>query len=192
MPNPVRLTKKEKEKRLEGAIDAAMILRRQVLGVPDEKAICAAAILDVWHEVDPHCQIEQKQKIESYRAAAKVAQGLASGVYIPSRGKSQIWVTNDTIVAARDMNPDARFVIAHELGHRVNQHKGIKYDFTRALDRKLYKPEESQDELEADFFAAAFLAPPSRLDSFANLEAFADFYGLPIWAARNLRRLMND
>ncbi|MCF4129036.1 ImmA/IrrE family metallo-endopeptidase [Methylobacterium sp. SyP6R] len=89
--------------------------------------------------------------------------------------------------------PDAKFVMAHEVGHIImHRHDALAYSdapyfFIRSLT------DEERVEPQANWFADAFIAPISMLEGIRNVYDVADLLNVPeTCARRQLERMLDD
>jgi IrrE N-terminal-like domain len=101
-----------------------------------------------------------------------------------SRGR-KLFLSKNTYDAALRGDSRARWTIAHEIGHAVLGHPGIKYRKSSPTERKR-TPEIRRHEQEAHRFAAEFLAPSHLVDSskVRTEQELATRFGLSREAAR--------
>lgn len=102
-----------------------------------------------------------------------------SGVIIRRENEKPIIFINENQSERRKV-----FTLAHELGHFLLGHKGKE---NYRLDRQDYS-EKSEDETEANYFAASILMPRKRFVETYNLlkseRLTADYFGVSIAAVR--------
>lgn len=107
--------------------------------------------------------------------------------------KITLYVRNVIWLQAKSNFPNARFIMAHEVGH-ILMHKNdalaysaAPYSVVRALS------EEERVEPQANLFAEEFLAPTNMLFGLNNVYDIADYFNIPEECARRqLERFLDD
>lgn len=90
-------------------------------------------------------------------------------------GTKTIHISASTFEGVRRGDPRARFTVAHELGHLVLGHEGVRSRVALGKDRRVQAGvrSASQDEEEANYFARAFLMPERVAEDFKNSAELA-------------------
>lgn len=97
-----------------------------------------------------------------------------AGVLLRSRGEGDFIAINADFHSVRQ-----RFTLAHELGHVEMNHEG-RVD----LSRDVGGPTQDPQEVEANYFAAEFLAPRGALREWLENEGLMETAGAPETVAR--------
>lgn len=124
-------------------------------------------------------------RIRGRRIEVKVVQEidfLGSKAYVDlSRGL--LVVLDEVVEAAQLGDPEARFILAHEIGHII-LHTGHEHFFSAQGEHEVrWAMEEEQTECQANWFAAAFLAPDASVRAIGDIDEIATACQLPRWAA---------
>ena len=79
-------------------------------------------------------------------------------------------------------DPRSHFTIAHELGHFVLEHDGLRQ---RNSLNPYPTPKRRRQEVEADIFAAEFLAPLNAMLTKNSPREIANLFGVSLQMAEN-------